>query len=395
MSALLDIESSAVVPAVLPGIARVAHPEYTPKVLPFRSRTAIPQVGEVAHPEYSQKVSPGLMRLPAASPGAVSLRVLIPDFNLGIDAAVVQFAQDKDAGQILIRVAIDANVEANIEFAGRLTEHESSFEIAQVSFRLAPTKDCAQADFVASTINAALALSQRVQIQMPEAGLDLALGFDLPLIEISRLLQSRQTTYRLMTIEQATGIRFDLPREGFSGNDIGAINFAFRSIVERRFVFLLNSVQVYVEASKDGAERLESLKESDELTYGPTPMTKNVLGIGVGLGPQTVRISDPFIEGLERVEQEVLRRDRRVVPVVIRSHTNQAIYELPEAPRLATDAWGNHTQHLINLELELDSHLFERYNTLAAGSLAGLTEEEKELVTQRPEISYPIDETDD
>jgi hypothetical protein len=371
MSAIADIETEAVGLAILPDVMRIIPPQYAPRVL-----------SDVVYVP-SPRIEP------------VSLRLLISDFNISIDGAVVELSQDKDVGQILVRVGFEENVEAIIILSGSNTRNGGSFEIEEVAFRLAPTEDCAQADFVASTLNAALALSQRVQIQMPEAGLDLALGFDLPLIEISRLLQTRQTSYRLMTIEKGTGIQFDLPREGFSGNDIGSINFAFRSIVERRFVFLLNFVQVYVESSEDGAERLESLKESDELTFGPNPVAKSILGIEIGLGPQTVSISDPFIEALERVQQEVMRRDHHIVPVVIRSQTNQAIYELPEAPRLATDAWGNHTQHLINLERELDSHLFERYNALAAGSLAGLTEEEKELVTQRSEISYPIDETDD
>jgi hypothetical protein len=371
MSAIPDIETEAAGSAILPNVMRMTPPQYAPRV--FADVVYAP----------SPRIKP------------VTLRLLIPDFNITIDGAVVQLRQDKDAGQILVRGAFEANVNATIVLSGSKYESEPTFEIEEVAFRLAPTEDRAQADFVASTLNAGLALSKRVQIQMPEAGLDLPLGFDLPLIEISRLLQSRQTSYRLMTIEEATGIRFNLPREGFSGNDIGAINFAFRSIVERRFVFLLNFVQVYVEANEDGAERLESLKRSDELTFGPTPIVKNVLGSKVVLGPQTVRISDPFIEGLEEVEQKVLRRDHRVVPVVIRSQTNQAIYELPEAPRLASDAWDIHIQHLISLERELDSQLFERYNTLAAGSLAGLTEAEKELVTQRPEISYPIDESDD
>jgi hypothetical protein len=369
MSALLDIESSAVVPTALSDVARVTLPAYVPKVLS------------------------GLVYVPAPRIESVSLRILISDFNVVIDGAVVQLRQDKDAGKIFMKVEIDANVEASITFTGTMTEHGASFEIEEVSFRLAPTKDCARADFVASTINAALNLSQRVHLQMPESGLDLALGFDLPLIEISRLLQSRQTSFRLMTIERATGNRFDLPRDGFSGNEIGVINFVFRSIVERRFVFLLNSVQVYIEASEDGAERLKSFKESDALTFGPDPVTKSLLGVEIRLGRQTAKISEPFIEEFDRVQQEVLRRDGHLVPVMIRSLTNQAVYELPEAPSLPPDPWNDRIQRLIDLERDLDSRLFERYNALAAGSLAGLTEEEKELVTQSSEISYPTNES--
>lgn len=366
MSALLDTESSAVVPALLPHIGRMTLPEYAPKVLS------------------------GLMCFPVARLASVSLRVLIPDFNLGIDAAVVQFAQDKDAGQIFIRVAIDANVEANIELAGRLTEHESSFEIAQVSFRLAPTKDCARDDFVASTLNAALALSQRVHFQMPEAGLDLALGFDLPLIEISRLLQSRQASHRLMTIERATGIRFDLPQGTFSGTDIAAIIFVYRAIVDRAFTYhLIKGLPIVIAADEEGLKRLESLQESRVIAFGPEEMSKRLLGVEIPLGRMTVKILDPYIVDIDRVREEVAQGDGHPVTVLFRSAANQALFELPEAPRLPPNSWDSRIQALIDLERELDSRLIERYHALAAGSLAGLTDEERKRVTTRPQLNKP------
>ncbi len=363
MSALLDIESSAAVPAVLPHIARVTLPEYAPKVLS------------------------GLMCFPAARLDSASLRVLFPDFNFGIDAAVVQFAQDKDAGQILIKVAIAANVEANIEFAGRLTEHESAFEIAQVSFRLAPTKDCARDDFVASTLNAALALSQRVHFQMPEAGLDLALGFNLPLIEISRLLQSRQTSYWLMVIERATGIQFHLPSTAFSGTDIAATILVFRAIVDRVFVYhCLDPLTIEIEANEAGRERLRSIEESEVQTFGPEPVSRTLLGLSIPLGPLTLKINDPYVEDLDRVRQEIGRGDGRPVPVLIRSRTNQAVYELPEAPRMPLNPWDSRIQSLINLERDLDSRLIARYHALAASTLDGFSEEERTRVTRRVEL---------
>ncbi len=366
MSALLDIESSAVVPAVLPHIARVTLPEYAPKVLS------------------------GLMCFPAVRLESASVRVLIPDFNFGIEGTVVQFRQDTDAGQIFIRVAIDANVEANIEFAGRLTEHESSFEIAQVSFRLAPTKDCARDDFVASTLNAALALSQRVHFQMPEGGLDLALGFDLPLIEISRLLQSRQTSHRLMTIERATGIRFDLPQGGFSGTDIAAIIFVYRAIVDRAFTYhLINGLPIVIEADEEGAKRLRSLQESRVIGFGPEEMSRQLLGVEIPLGRMTVKILDPYIVEIDRVREEVAQGDGHPVTLLFRSATNQALFELPEAPRLPPNSWDARIQALIDLERELDSRLIERYHALAAGSLAGLTDEERKRVTTRPQLNKP------
>lgn len=364
MSALLDIESSAVVPAVPPDMARVILPEYAPKVLA------------------------GLTRFPAARLESVSLRVLIPDFNVGIEATVVQLRQDQVAGRMFMRAAIDANVEANITFAGRMTEDGTSLEIEEVSFRLAPTEDCARADFVASTLNAALNLSRRVHFQSPEMSLDLELSFDLPLIEIGRLLQSRQTSHRLMTIERATGVRFDLPPGGFSGTDIAAIIFVFRAIVDRAFIYhLINGIPVVIEADEEGAKQLRSLQESP--AFGPEEMSKPLLGVEISLGRMTLKICDPYIVEIERVREEVAQGDGHPVTVLFRSATNQALFELPEAPRLPPNPWDSRIQALIDLERELDSRLIERYHALAAGSLAGLTDEERKRVTTRPQLNGP------
>src|SRR5437762_1975269 len=111
MSAILDIESSAVVPTVLPGIARIPHPEYSPRV------------------------SPDVVCFTATSIQLVALRLSIPDFCFDIDA-VVELKQDKSTGQMSIRAAIDTNVELKVAFTGRTTKDGTSLEIEAVSFRL-------------------------------------------------------------------------------------------------------------------------------------------------------------------------------------------------------------------------------------------------------------------
>ncbi len=375
MSALLDIESSAAVPTVLPDIGRVTLPQYTPKVLS------------------------GVMYIPAPPLESVSLKILIPDLTVVFEGAVVQLRQNRDPGQFFMTLAIDSNVEASITFAGRTIEQGTSLEIKEVSFRLAPTEDCARADFVASTLNAALTLSQRVHFQIPERGLDLALAFNLPLIEISRLLQSRQTSYRLMTIERATGIHFELPAGAFSGTDIAAIIFVFRAIVDRSFNYhLINGIPIPVEANEKGAERLRSLEESRVITFGPEDMSKSLLGIPISLGAMTVKIQDPYIEDIDHVSEEVAQGDGHMVTALIRSLTNQALFELPEAPRLPLNPWDSRIQSLIGLERELDSRLIERYHALAASTLAGLSEEERARVTRRVELdeeAFLIDKVDE
>jgi len=364
MSALLDVPNEVVNRAVLSDVMRSPLPAYAPTVLS------------------------GVMTVPPSRLGSVSLKIVISDLNFAIDAGVLQSKQDQDASEFSLTVSIAENVEAKIVLGGTTAEDETSFEIREVLFRLAPTEDGAEADFVASTLNAALTLSHRVHFQMPGMGLDLVLGFALPLIEISRLLQSRQTSHRLMTIERATGIRFDLPKGAFSRTDIAATIFVYRAIVDRAFTYhLTTGLPKVVEANEEGAKRLKSLQESRVVIFGPEDMYKGLLGVEIPLGRMTVKIQDPYIEDLDRVRDEVAQGDGHPVTVLFRSATNQALFELPDAPRLPSNPWEERIQAFIDLERELDSRLIERYHALAAGSLAGLTDEERKRVTTRPQLN--------
>src|SRR2546425_10964425 len=98
MSALLGVESSAAVAAVLPDVARVTLGQYTPTILS------------------------SLVSVPPPQLELVSLNILISDFAFVIDGDIVQLSQDPNAGQILMRVAIDTKVEADITLLGRKTE---------------------------------------------------------------------------------------------------------------------------------------------------------------------------------------------------------------------------------------------------------------------------------
>ena len=81
--------------------------------------------------------------------------------------------------------------------------------------------------------------------------------------------------------------------------------------------------------------------------------------------------------------------------VKVRSRIGLAHYNLREAPLLPANVWNEDLQMLISMEGQLDSALVERYNDLAAASLAGLSEHEKAEITARPEIgeAFLIEDT--
>ena len=335
----------------------------------------------------------GLIPLPELVEG-VTLRFVVEDFELGIDAHILEVNRmlEKTAGDISLRVEVANSFEANMVLSGEEVK-SGWFEIKMLSFLFWPIEQPPEGAFVASTLNAAFKLTRKLTIQVKDIGLDLPLStFDPALLEVGELLRERQTAYRLMVIERATGINFGPLPLTITGEDVATSSFVYHAIVDRTFIDALQNIEFLTLANEEGSKLLERLTTSSSLTFpnGNNSVSRSLLGRVVTIGPQMVTVSDPYIENLGPLQEEIGRNDGRQVKLVIRSQTNRACYSLPEAPRLPTQPWEPAIQKLIDIESQLDSALMDRYNALAAGSLAGLTEEEKELVTRRPDICYPF-----
>jgi len=332
----------------------------------------------------------GSARIPELVPGQ-TIRVIVEELALGIDAQILSVDRWLEkTGEVSLQVEIAKSIEGKIVLSGKYCSR--GLEISSLMFQLWPTQQPAEVAFVASTLNAALKLSRKVRIQVREIGLDLALtAYDSPLLEASNLLRERQTAYRLMVIERATGIDFGPLPSTISGEDVATISFIYHAIAHRTFVDGIRSVEVTTPANEEGFELLDRLKNSPVTFPNENiSVSKKLFGREVTLGPQTVSINDPYIENLDRVQEETARQDGHAVRIIVRSLTNRAQYSLSAAPTVPTEPWGPTIQMLINLEGQLDSKLLESYNAMAAGSLAGLTEEEKQLVTQPSDIPFPF-----
>lgn len=353
MSTALEIQRSAVVPTILAALGRISISELVPNR---------------------------------------RLLIVIGDFKIDIDAIILEVDREREKaeGGILIRSAIDEQVEAEIVLSGEVTEDGRGFEISHLTIQLWATEQRARADFEASTLSAALKLSSELNLYVFDTGFDVTLtAFDSKLLEVSRLLQKRQTSYHLMTIERATGTDFGVLPSTLSGEEVHTINFVYRSIVDRVFIDGVRDARVVIPATEEGLQRFQRWRESPSLEFRFEVVTKTLLGRSIFLGTQTMKINDPYIEDVDHIQEELSRGDGHEVTIVIRSHTNRAQYSLPEAPRLPLNPWDPRIQSLIDLERELDSRLIKRYHALAAGSLAGLTDEEKKRVTTRPQLNKP------
>lgn len=203
------------------------------------------------------------------------------------------------------------------------------------------TEQRARAEFEASTLSAALKLSCELSLQVFDTGFDVTLtAFDLKLLEVSRLLQQRQTSYRLMTIERATGTDFGVLPYTLSGEEVHTINFVYRSIVDRVFIDGVQVVKAVIPATEEGLQRFQRWRESPSLEFPPEVVTKTLLGKSIFLGTQTVKITDPYIEDVDRVQEELASGDGHEVTIVIRSNSNRVSVLVTRGAPLAFECVG-------------------------------------------------------
>jgi hypothetical protein len=342
------------------------------------------------HSQISATVLTGTMPFPLPYDAQPSiLQIEFPDLGFGLSASIADLRLRSE--EVAFEVLID---DAHLFFSlqGSQDKNETLFKIESVSLRFALLEERPQPDFILSTLVALFGLSTRVNLQIAEADLNLDLSFNLPLFEISKFLQRRQTHYRLMIIERATGIEFWLPQTGFSGDEIGLVGFIYRAIVERSFLWSFDSHSFFLPASEDTLKKLEPLGKPTSRPFYHENVEETFLGKSVLLGGMRVIVAEAVVENADEVRKNLMHNDGRPVELVVSSLLGQARYEFPTAPTLPANSWEPNIQELIDLESKLDAALCEKYNNLAAATLSGLTDKQIKEVTKRPNINFERDE---
>ena len=324
------------------------------------------------------------------------LYIEFPTFDCRLGAAIGEIGLKSDL--VSVQLTLDECVALKLVLSGKLIDDGTEFSVEGAALQAALIEERPRADFVAATLSALLGLSEKVRLHIPEIGLDVERRFELSLLEVSQQLQARQIDYRLMVIEGATGLQFAMPPSGFSGEEIGDISFVYYAITQRSFVHVLNHVQLLTRANQESFDFVLHINTSGVVPpLDPKIVTRMILGHSVALGPQTYTINDAYVENLDSVLKELAENDGHEVVVTVRSCGNAAIYHLPEAPRLPPTPWAPEIQALVDLESRLDAEVFDRYNGLAAASLANLTDEQIAALTERPELdesAFLINESD-
>jgi hypothetical protein len=318
------------------------------------------------------------------------LQISVPDFQLCLDFPLKHFKQEMGSGKITAAATVDEDLSLVLALTGKLIEGEATFRSEKTSLEIEITTDHAQAYFVASTLWAMFGLAKQVHIQTPGGRLDFPVV--LSLSEISLMLRCRQIAYWLMVIERATGKEFSVP-PNVSDAEREEIAFVYRAIIDRSFVWAIETVQVTISATSEGFAQLPLADHPVRHQLDLGLVHKNLLGQSLTLGNGTMVIEDMIVQNIEEVRREAALGDGHPVKMMVRSLTGQARFDLLEAPRLLDEPWDERIQQLVNLESQLDACLAERYHALAAATLAGLTEEEKKEITARPELdgsAFPI-----
>ena len=322
----------------------------------------------------------------------LSLTIEVPAFGAKLIGDVSNLRFDQDYSTVVFDSPIDANVFAQLTLHNvRSNGGGDDLRIENVSLRLEIANHDARTHFVSDSLYAMLGLAGPIKISVPNLKIDLGLNFNIATREISKFLQLRQLEFGLMVIGKACSIDFEIPPH-ISGEEVNSISFSYHAILMRQFEWRVNEIVQPTPATEEMLFWFDNLKpvSPDEgvykLVFGPSPITKSVLGHEVALGQQTVFLDDAHIENRDQVRNRLAKNDGEIVPIRIVPRSRKGKYVFSGTPSLPNQPWDDRIDALVSLEQLLDERLTSRYHQLAKSTLSDLTTSEIESVLARPDL---------
>ena len=332
-------------------------------------------------------VGPQVISWPTISDteNSFALQVDVPRFQFHNSFRIVDFLPADSSGVARAFIEIDTGVRAILTLTGHLVDGSDIFQVEQLGVRMETTVSRARADFIACSFTAMLGLAGQVRIEIPDAAFSLVANFESNLLEMSKMLERRLVAFRIMTIERATNIEFELPKE-LTAEEVENVARSYHAIVHRSFAWPIPSITVFVPATIKMLTQFKKLNALDSISLGPDPQFVMLFNKQISLGEGTVTIDDAAIDDWTRIERELGENDEHTVTVVIRSKTHRGRYDFLNAPRLPTSPWDSLVQSFVEIEARLDRNLAEGYNSLAVATLQGLDENQKRELTMPPRL---------
>lgn len=312
-------------------------------------------------------------------------RLEFTDFDSHIKLDIIDIEGGLESNEIVLYLNLDdkLNVKAILEGVWK-QDTEPTFHLKSFGMTLEEKQETPISMFLSSTLWAMLGLSSKFRVLIPELNYDLTTSFELPVDEVSKLLKERQIAYRLLIIESATGIKLPFPQGYIQGEDIESIAFCYHAIVDREFDWFSNPTVIPWEANQESLSWLPKTTKPTPATYRPEHIVKSIFDVEIPLGMMTGLIDKMVVDNYEEAKEKLSKLDGSIVEV--KQHSVDGVIKMIalNIPKLPPHSWSKELQKLIDLEDELDKKVLDKYFNLASSTLEGLTEEQKEIVTERP-----------
>jgi hypothetical protein len=189
-----------------------------------------------------------------------------------------------------------------------------------------------------------------------------------------------------MVISAATGISLDFPPK-LAAKDSQNATLIYRAIVDRKFDFPMLKYPLSVIATPAEFQQWKSVRPPASITVWEKELSLELLGKTLAIGTVKVVFRKAAISSFDEFLERLSAADFREVQTVISALDGRVWLECNDAPHLPPNSWTPEEDALVAIGPALCHLLADRYNSLAASTLEGLTDEEKAEITARPEFS--------
>lgn len=333
------------------------------------------------------------------SPAAVSLRKLkaiekqktapsfeieFSEFDFKFKLEIVQIDSDFSSNEITLLLKFNRNI-IKAALNGYWKENEG-FYLQGLGLGVEGHGETPISGFLLNTLWAMFGLSSKFRIKIPDFKYEFTTSFGVSPDKVSDGLRNRQIAYRLMVIEKALAVKLPFPHGFIDGEDIESIAFCYHAIVDGEFEWFAIPRSIPWTANQESILWLPKTSEPESVTFRPEFVSKTIFGFDLPLGIMTGKIEKTVIDNYEEVKNNLSKLDGKIVNVEQRSVNGKIKMIALDVPSLPQNTWSKEIQKLVDLDSRLDEMLLDRYFNLASSTLEGLTEVQKESITERPEL---------
>jgi hypothetical protein len=320
-----------------------------------------------------------------------SCKLEFSDFDTDFEFEVSDVEGSLDSNEIILYLNLDNQVTLKATLEGTWEKSKANgipnFQTKNFGLRLVEKLETPISTFLSSTLWAMLGLSTKFKFTFPIFNdYYLNASFELPVDEISKLLQERQIAYRLLVIETALGIELPFPQEPIDGKDVENIAFCYKAIVDRKFKWPAPLIFSPLQANKENLTSFPETNEPIPIIVGQELVIKTIFGSQINLGIMGFREENSVIDNYNEAKEHLQSLDNEIVTIERRPINGTITIISADIPHLPQNPWSEKLQKLIDLESKLDEMILDRYFTLASSTLEGLTEEQKKEITKRPDL---------